>query len=114
MRLRNQTNAKIVVFAPYLLECENREAQRADLERLLPIMSSYANLFSDVYIPTDRLFEEALKVQPYPKFYSRDGVHPNDEGAKFIGKRCKKAYGIGGLAKKSCEILSMGNLIETE
>lgn len=87
MRLRNQTNAKIVVFAPYLLECENREAQRADLERLLPIMSSYANLFSDVYIPTDRLFEEALKVQPYPKFYSRDGVHPNDEGAKFIGKQ---------------------------
>ena len=86
MRLRMQTNAKIVVLAPYLLDCDNREAQRADLERLLPIIRKYAAKYADVYIPTDLLFEEALKTQPCPKFYSRDGVHPNEEGAKFIGK----------------------------
>jgi len=35
--------------------------------------------------------------------------------AKFTGKRYKKVYGIGiGFAKKSCEIISIGNLAEKE
>ena len=33
-----------------------------------------------------KLFEEALKTQPEPKYYSADGVHPNANGAEFIGK----------------------------
>ena len=41
---------------------------------------------TDVYIPTDKHFEEALKTQPEPKFYSGDGVHPNANGSAFIGK----------------------------
>ena len=35
--------------------------------------------------------------------------------AKFIGKRYKKVYGIGiGFAKKSCEIISLGNIADKE
>jgi len=35
--------------------------------------------------------------------------------AEFIGKRYKKVYGIGiGFAKKSCEIISLGNLADKE
>ena len=35
--------------------------------------------------------------------------------AKFIGKRYKKVYGIGiGFAKKSCKILSLGNIADKE
>ena len=38
-----------------------------------------------------------------------------DYAAKFIGKHYKKVYGIGiGFAKKSCEIISLGNLADKE
>ena len=85
-RLRSETNAKIVILAPYLLERENAEEMRADLERLLPIVRKLADEFADVYIPLDKHFEEALKAQPEPCYYSGDGVHPNQNGAEFIGK----------------------------
>ena len=85
-RLRAETNAKIVILAPYLLEREGAEAMREDLARLLPIVRRLAEEFADVYIPLDQHFEEALKTQPQPCYYSGDGVHPNQNGAEFIGK----------------------------
>ena len=45
-----------------------------------------AVFLADAYIPLDELFAQALKTQPEPKFYSADGVHPNANGAEFIGK----------------------------
>ena len=63
-----------------------KEAWRPELDRLLPIIRALAAEFADVYIPLDELFEEALKTQPEPKYYSGDGVHPNPNGAAFIGK----------------------------
>ena len=85
-RLRKETNAKIVILAPYLLEREGAEAMREDLARLLPIVRRLADEYADVYIPLDQHFEEALKTQPEPCYYSGDGVHPNQNGAEFIGK----------------------------
>ena len=83
--LRKQTSAKIVMLSPYLLDCEDKEAVREDLKTVLPIVRKLAQEFADIYIPLDQLFEEALKTQPQPKFYSADGVHPNANGAQFIG-----------------------------
>ncbi|MBQ7346886.1 MAG: SGNH/GDSL hydrolase family protein [Clostridia bacterium] len=85
-RLKKQTHAKIVMLSPFLLDNEEKEAWRPELERLLPIIRSLADEFADIYVPLDKLFEEALKTQPEPKFYSADGVHPNANGAEFIGK----------------------------
>ena len=50
-----------------------------------------AKEFADVYIPLDELFDEAMKTQPEPKHYSADGVHPNKNGAMFIGAEYAKA-----------------------
>ena len=85
-RLKAQTNAKIVILSPYLLDSEDKEDWRVELDSILPIIRSLAKEFADVYIPLDEIFEEALKTQPEPQFYSGDGVHPNENGAKFIGK----------------------------
>ena len=85
-RLKEQTNAKIVILSPYLLDCEEKESWRVELNSILPIIRSLAKEFADVYIPLDEIFEEALKTQPEPRFYSGDGVHPNENGARFIGK----------------------------
>ena len=90
-RLRAETNAKIVILAPFLLDNEEKEAWRAELATVLPIVRSLAKEFADVYIPLDEIFEEALKTQPEPQFYSGDGVHPNPNGAAFIGKQYYKA-----------------------
>ena len=85
-RLRAQTNAKIMLLSPYLLDTDNKEWIREGLKTVLPIIRKLAKEYADVYVPLDELFEEALKTQPEPQVYSADGVHPNANGAEFIGK----------------------------
>ena len=85
-RLKKQTNAKILMLSPYLLDCDDKEQMREDLKTVLPIIRKLADEFADVYVPLDELFTEALKTQPEPQYYSADGVHPNANGAEFIGK----------------------------
>ena len=85
-RIKRETSAKIVILAPYLLDAELSADLRADLTRLLPIVRKLAAEYADVYIPLDTLFDEAMKTQPAPLYYSQDGVHPNANGAAFIGK----------------------------
>ena len=85
-RIKRETNAKIVILSPYVLDAEDKAHMKADLETVLPIIRDLAREYADVYIPLDELFEEAMKTQPAPMFYSDDGVHPNENGAKFIGE----------------------------
>ena len=84
--MKAQTNAKIVILQPYLLDCEKIDHMRGDLDRVIPIVRRLADEFADVYIPLHELFTEAMKTQPEPLYYSGDGVHPNANGAAFIGK----------------------------
>ena len=90
-RLKAQTNAKIVMLAPFLLDNEAKEEWRPEVDRLLPIIRSLAEKFADAYVPLDTLFAEALKTQPEPQYYSADGVHPNENGRAFIGKHYYEA-----------------------
>ena len=85
-RIRRETNAKIVMLSPYVLDAEDKAHMKDDLKTVLPIIRELAEEFADVYIPLDKLFEEAVATQPEPLFYSKDGVHPNDNGAAFIGR----------------------------
>lgn len=97
-RIRRESNAKIMILSPFLLDKEPYEGMRKDLERMLPIVRELADEFADVYVPLDKHFEEALKTQPEPLYYSADGVHPNDNGRAFIGKVYAEA--IDGLIKQ--------------
>ena len=90
-RLRKETDAKIMILAPYLLDCEDKAEIREDLKTVLDIVRRLADEYADAYIPLDELFDEALKTQPEPKYYSGDGVHPNANGARFIGEHYAKA-----------------------
>ena len=89
--LRKHTKAKIVMIAPYVLDAADKEHLRKDAETLLPIVRELGEEFADVYIPLDELFAEAMKTQPQPCYYSGDGVHPNSNGAAFIGEAYAKA-----------------------
>ena len=90
-RLKKETNAKILILSPYLLDCEDKENMREDLKTVLPIVRKLADEYADAYVGLDKLFDEALKTQPAPLYYSGDGVHPNENGAKFIAEHYAKA-----------------------
>ena len=90
-RIRRESNAKIMILAPFLLDKEPFEGMREDLERVLPIVRRLAEEFADVFVPLDKLFEKALPEQPEPLYYSADGVHPNLNGRAFIGKAYAEA-----------------------
>ena len=85
-RIKKETDAKIMILSPYILDAEDKEQMREDLKTVLSIIRKLADEYADVYVPLDERFEEAIKNQPTPKYYSNDGVHPNENGAAFIGK----------------------------
>ena len=85
-RIKKETNAKIMILSPYLLDAEDKDNMREDLKRVLEIVRELAKEYADVYIPLDEHFEKALQTQPCPRYFSGDGVHPNDNGSAFIGK----------------------------
>ena len=84
--IKARTNAKIIMMAPFLLDTTDKEGVREDLKKILPVIYKLADEFADVFIPLDKHFDKALMSQPEPKYYSADGVHPNDNGRKFIGE----------------------------
>ncbi len=86
--IKRNSNAKIVMLSPYTLDNENYPINKVkeDLKTVHPIIEGLAEEFADSFIPLNRHFDEALKTQPKEKFYSDDGIHPNEEGRRFIGK----------------------------
>ncbi len=100
-RIKHETNAKIVMLCPFLLDAPDKQHFRPDLDRFLPIVRQLAEEYADVFIPLDDLFAEAMRTQPEPLYYSGDGVHPNENGARFIGKHYADAVAplIKSLAK---------------
>ena len=85
-RIKKESHAKILIMAPFILDAEVPEGMREELERILPIIRGLADEYADAYIPLDEIFAEKLKTQPEPLYYSKDGVHPNENGREFIGK----------------------------
>ena len=90
-RIKAETNAKILILSPYLLDAEITQHMRADVVKVLPIIDELAKEFADAYVPLQTLFDEAMKTQPAPLYYSPDGVHPNENGAKFIAEHYFRA-----------------------
>ena len=90
-RIKAETNAKIIILSPYLLDAEITQYMKEDLVTVLPIIKGLADEYADAYVPLQELFAEAIKTQPAPLYYSPDGVHPNENGAKFIAEHYAKA-----------------------
>ena len=83
--LREQTKAKILLISPYLLYTEGKP-QCEDIVRVQAIVEKLAAEFADAYIPLQKIFDEAIEKNPEPKYYSNDGVHPTEAGARLIAE----------------------------
>ncbi len=84
--IKRNTNAKILMMSPYVLDGHSASMVRDGLPSVIAITEKLAAEFADAYIPLDRHFAEALKNQPEPLYYSADGVHPSENGKHFIAK----------------------------
>lgn len=83
--IKQKTKAKIVILEPYLLPAPDKLFFRKDFDPKRKIVKRLAEKFADVYIPTDSYFSSACEQKDYT-FFSGDGVHPNSNGAQFIGE----------------------------
>ena len=90
-RIKSETDAKIIILSPYVLDAEANQHMKKDLATVLPIIKRLADEYADAYVPLQELFDEAIKTQPAPLYYSEDGVHPNENGARFIAEQYFKA-----------------------
>jgi lysophospholipase L1-like esterase len=89
--LRAKTKAKILILSPYVLDAADKGEIAREVDRIQPIIRGLAEEFADAYIPLHELFREAMKTQPAPLYYSADGVHPNENGARFIAEAYVRA-----------------------
>ena len=97
-QISKYTDSKIITMSPFFLDPKNNssfpldtescDGIRRDLERLSPIIVALAKKYADAHIQLDTLFDSALKAQPYPQYYSADGVHPNSNGAELMAGIC--------------------------
>ena len=81
-RIRNETDAKILMLQPYT-EGDKQAHMRADVERVKEIVNRLAEKYADAYVKTDDLMH-ADEHYGTPDYFTPDGVHPNVNGARFI------------------------------
>lgn len=82
--VREHTRANILILEAYLLRNEpGKDTWREDLTPKIDATRRLALEFADAYIPTDGLLAAASVAQS-PVYWSEDGVHPNENGARFI------------------------------
>lgn len=89
--IKEKTNAKIIILEQYLLPDDGKDYFREDLNGKIDITRKLAREFADVYVPTDGLLAKAC-LEEDSKHWSDDGVHPNKNGAEFIGKLYADAF----------------------
>ena len=90
-RIKRESNAKILMMTPYLLDHPDVQHMRSEVDAINVFIKELAAKYADAFVPLDELFDEAMKTQPQPLYYSADGVHPNENGAKFIAKHYAEA-----------------------
>ncbi len=89
--LRAKTDAKIMVIAPYILDCDDKDEMKEELKSVMPIIRGLSEEYADLYLPLDELFAKAIENAPEKLYYSKDGVHLNPIGAQFVAEQYAKA-----------------------
>ena len=90
-RIKKETNAKIIILAPFTLDAPKAVPAHDERREVAAIIKKLAEKYADAYIPLDEAFDEAMKTQPAPLYYSDDGFHPNNNGRAFIGALYREA-----------------------
>lgn len=90
--IKEKTNAKLLIIEQFLLPVDDKAYFREDLNGKIDITRKLAREFADFYIPLDGLMAQAC-VGNDSSHWSEDGVHPNENGARFIADLYADAFG---------------------
>ena len=83
-RIKRDTKAKLIVFQPFT-EGEDQARMQPDVDRLIDIVDSIAEKYADTYVRTNEIIH-ADEHYGEDHYFTRDGVHPNPNGAAYIAK----------------------------
>ncbi len=86
--IKTNTNAKLLMIQPFLLDHPDAMGLRENLTRKQVIFRRLAAQYADVYLPLDELF--AAEASDH-EIYAPDRIHPSPDGACFIGEHYLKA-----------------------
>ena len=81
--IREKTHSRLLLVQPILLDVEDKRAFRDELSRKHSIVRRLADEYADAYLPMDDILRAETAEEP--TYYAADGVHPNENGRKFIG-----------------------------
>ncbi|MFA6309163.1 MAG: SGNH/GDSL hydrolase family protein [Clostridia bacterium] len=93
-KITQNTNAKLVLCEPFLLEVEpEQEKWREDLDPKIDVVRKMSKEFETLLVPLDGIFREAGKKSS-KEFWSEDGVHPTSAGHGLIARAWLTTMGI--------------------
>lgn len=90
-RIKNETNAKIIMIEQFLLPSEDKEYFREDINPKIMITRKLAREYADVYVPMDGLFAAAC-IDHTSLWWSEDAVHPNNNGCELMARYYADAF----------------------
>lgn len=86
-KIKNDLNIPIIIIEPFIIDITPELTKmREELWQKVDIIRKLARQYASEYIALDGSFASAC-IKHEPTFYSIDGVHPTDEGHKFIARR---------------------------
>ena len=74
----------IVILEPFAMPIERTEVFRSDLYNKINVIRKLALKYAVAYIPLDGL-ATANAVQNGPLYLANDGIHPNQNGIRWLG-----------------------------
>lgn len=83
-RIKNETNAKIIMMEPFLLYGMGKDEFRSDLNEKIDEVRKLAKVYADYFIPLDGILAAACVEYDDIKVLSEDGIHPAEEGKKVL------------------------------
>jgi len=85
--IKEKTNAKIVVMEQYVVPMPGTERFHGDFEEKLNLTRKVAREYADRFVPLDGLFATACVMEGVEK-WTAEGIHPTDDGHRFIAEYC--------------------------
>lgn len=82
-RVKEETDAKIIVIEPYTFDREHLSSFRRDLEDKIRIERKVSRELADLYIPLDGIIAAQCVIED-SMLLSEDGVHPTEYGHQVI------------------------------
>lgn len=86
-KIKTDFNVPIIIIEPFIIDITPELTKmREELWQKVDIIRRLARKYADEYIALDGSFASAC-IKHELTYYSLDGVHPTDEGHKFIARR---------------------------